>query len=303
MLKRGDSKGLSKFATIFLIMMIVLIVIVFFVVRDVILKGSGERALGKYTLDLEISKVQVVNNNNSLMVVVKRNMGDGNFTGINFVVEDTINKETISTNVSLEELESRTFVLPLGIIDISKIKKLSIYPVLGSGLTEKVGEMEDEYLFGSSNLEVCTPYCPPEYECGDDGCGGECRGGCTEQGYFCSENKCFRTLEEKCLETNLLVTRVENATKGVMDGNFSITLSREGEVEMGGVIFAFMDENESSNVVIDIPGDVPSLVSVNMYVLVLDTHLENPKKVRFMAYFFNNSGKKEVCKPSSPFSF
>ena len=125
MLKRGDSKGLSKFATIFLIMMIVLIVIVFFVVRDVILKGSGERALGKYTMDLEISKVQVVNNNNSLMVVVKRNMGDGNFTGINFVVEDTINKETISTNVSLEELESRTFVLPLGIIDISKIKKLS----------------------------------------------------------------------------------------------------------------------------------------------------------------------------------
>ena len=301
MFNRGDSRGLSKVGAIILIILLVLILAAFFFVKNVVLKGSEERTLGKYTLDLKISQVQVIENN-SLLVMIKRNQGKGEFVGIDFIVEDGKNKEVIRTNDSLQELESRVILLNLHVVNISKAKKISIDPVFKlESKKEVAGNVEDEYTFGSSEPESsgCIPYCPPGAQCGDNGCRGECAGGCTKQGYSCLDHKCIANLETKCLETNITVKEVSH-----VGTNFSITLSRQGgEENISGVKLLFTDETESSNFVIDIEGDITPSEEVTKYVTIMEEHLKNPKKVRTLVYFIDNSGLEQLCELSDQFLF
>jgi len=293
-------RGLSRVGSIILIILIVLILAAYFVVKNVVLKGSEERTLGKYTLNLEISQVQIIENN-SLLVMIKRNQGKGKFVGIDFTIEDGKDKEVIRTNDSLEELESRVVLLNLRVINVSKAKKISIEPVFKLESKKEVsGNIEDEYTFGSSeDSSGCIIYCPAEYQCGDDGCKGECAGGCTEQGHTCIDHKCIADLETKCLETNITINEISN-----IGTNFSVTLSRNGGgEEIGGVKLLFADEIESSNFVADIEGNIAPSESVIKYITILEEHLENPKKVRTMVYFVDDSGIEQLCERSDSFSF
>jgi hypothetical protein len=297
---KENSKGLSRVGAIILIVLIVLILSAYFVVKDVVLKGSEERTLGKYTLDLKISQVQILENN-SLLVMIKRNQGKGQFVGIDFTVEDGKDKEVIRTNDSLQELESRVILLNLHIINVSNAKKISIEPVFKLESKKEVsGNIEDEYTFGSSeDSSGCIVYCPAQYQCGDDGCKGECAGGCTEQGHTCIDHKCIADLETKCLETNITVNEVSN-----IGTNFSVTLSRNGgDEEIKGVKLLFTNELESSNFVTDLEGNIAPSESIIKYITILEEHLENPKKVRTMVYFTDDSGIEQLCESSDNFSF
>ena len=209
MLKKGDNRGISKITLFILVLLIVLILVTYIVVKNVVLKGSGDRSLGKFTLDLKISSVQIVQNN-SLDVVVKRNKGAGQFTGINFIVQDGKTKETIKTNASMAELESRSFILHLNSMNASEVKNLSIDPIFVYESEKEYGQnIKDEYILvpSESNSITCMPSCPEGAECGDDGCGKQCGGGCTQEGYTCIKLKCVATLETKCALTNISVRR------------------------------------------------------------------------------------------------
>jgi hypothetical protein len=283
-----------------MIVLIVLIIVAYFVVKNVVLKGSEERTLGKYTLDLKISQVQIIENN-SLLVMIKRNQGKGDFVGIDFIVEDGKDKEIIRTNDSLEELESRVILLNLHTINVSKAKTISIDPIFKLKSKKEVsGNIEDKYTFGSSeDSSGCIIYCPAEYQCGDNGCNGECAGGCTEQGHTCIAHKCIADLETKCLETNITVKEVSN-----IGTNFSVTLLREGgDEEVRGVKLLFSDEIESSNFVVDTEGNIAPSESVIKYITILEEYLKNPKKVRTLVYFMDDSGIEQLCERSDPFLF
>jgi len=296
MLKKGDNRGISKITLFILVLLIVLILVAYIVIKNVVLKGSGERSLGKFTLDLKISQVQIIQNN-SLDVVVKRNKGVGEFTGINFIVNDGKTTETIKTNVSMAELESRSFTLPLTSMNASEVKNVSIDAIFQYESEKEYGQnIKDEYVMDSSELNsvLCKPSCPEGAECGDDGCGKECNGGCSQEGYTCLEQKCVATLETKCLRTKIVVPHVSNVTT-----NFSVVLSREGgEDEIEGVKLVFTNESQSSNFVIDTPGNIaPSEISTK-YVTILETQLENPSKVRTIVYFLDENEMEQFCEPS-----
>jgi hypothetical protein len=153
---------------------------------------------------LEILQAQKINDS-ALNVKVKRNVGDGEFVGINFVIDDGDNVEVIKTNTSLNELETKNFYIFLIEINASKIKKISIVPVfrLESG-KEVNGDVKDEYTISSaiSGISSCTPNCVGKV-CGSDGCGGSC-GSCSGStpnciNYQCSAQVCTPScLNKQC---------------------------------------------------------------------------------------------------------
>ena len=307
-MKRSDSKGMSRAVTIFLIIFIILLAVTYIVVKNVILKGSEERALGKYTLNLEISKVQKINDS-TLSVTVKRNVGDGTFVGINFIVEDEKKIEIVQVNGSLNELESKNFLLPLTAINSSDVNRVSIEPIFKFGSKTKVGgNIEAKYTINSSNRisSTCIPHCPAEAQCGSDGCDGICGSVC-QQGYICSSYTCIITLEEKCLRANVTVTKVVNITPLADSINynstiFNVTLLRQGgEDIIWGVKLIFTNESESPNLVIDAAGDITPFESVYKSVTILESYLTNPSKIRTIVYFRNESDgeiNQALCDPS-----
>lgn len=296
--KRGDSRGLSKIVTIFMIVFIVFLIVIFFVIKDVVLKGSEDRTLGRYTLDLKISEAQV-RANNSLLVVVKRNAGAGQFVGLNFIINNGSKKEQIAVNGSLDELGSKLFLLKLNLINVSKAKIVSLQPIFQYKSKKlSVGNIEDEYTLGSSGLS-CIPYCVDGAQCGDNGCGGQCAGGCKQDGYICENITCIPDLETKCFGTIIKIWQVNHT-----DDNFTVTLSRqEGGEKMGGIKLVFTNNTEPFGFVADIPGNMTLYENITDGVTILDEYLTNPKNVQTVVYFLNDSGLEDFCTVSHKFLF
>ncbi len=310
MSKRGSKEGFSKTSAIFMFAFVLLLVIAFIVIKNVVVKGNEQSALGKYTLDLEISQVQI-RDNNSLLVIVKRNVGKGDFIGMQFVMDDGKHTETILINETLEELGTKTFLFKMNSTNVSRMKKVSLTPVFEFEIKEgKIGNIQikkgdldnmgDEFVFGASGTISCISYCPSGAECGDDGCGKQCAGGCTQEGYTCINSKCIPTLETKCGRTIVSIKGVSS-----ISNNFSVMLSRSGSGEdvMGGVKLVFTNESGSSNFVIDMEGDISNFQEVVKYVLISEDYLRNPKNVQTIVYFVDSNGIEEVCRPSTKFSF
>jgi hypothetical protein len=185
MIKRGV-RGLSTIVATLLIILLTMVAvgIVWVVVRNVIVQSSEQVSLGKLTLNLEISKVQIINYTD-LNVTLKRNTGEGEFIGIDFIVSDGTNREVIKKNTSLKELEVGVVQLSLTKVNASQIKAISIAPIfqLESG-KEITGDVKYEY-----EPPTCIPSCLNK-QCGNDGCGGNC--GTCVSGQACnSVGLCF----------------------------------------------------------------------------------------------------------------
>jgi len=196
MKKAGDNKrGLSTIVTTLLILLLIFVAIgiIWIVVKKVIVEGSEQVSLGKFTLDLKITQVQTIDNN-TIKVKIKRNQGAGDFVALSFIFDDGTNSEVIKRNSSMKEFEEIPFYLDLNEVNLSNLEKIEIAPVfrLESG-KEVVGPVKDEYVF-SSGISGCEAYCPSGAQCGSDGCGGVC-GTCSEPtpnciNYQCSDEAC-----------------------------------------------------------------------------------------------------------------
>src|SRR3972149_9573180 len=110
----SSTKGLSEVVTTLVIILISLVAIgvVWVVVQNVIQEGSEQVELGQFTLDLQIKAVQV-QDEDVTVVVVKRNPGEGEFVGMNFIFSDGQNSETIRQNVSLNVYDTKSFTFTL----------------------------------------------------------------------------------------------------------------------------------------------------------------------------------------------
>ena len=141
----SSTKGLSDVVTTLVIILISLVAIgvVWVVIQNVIQKGSEQVELGQFTLDLQIKAVQVQDENVTI-VIVKRNPGEGEFVGMNFIFSDGQNSEIIRENTTLQELDQRSFTITLSEINTSNLKTVSVAPIymLESG-KETQGNLAD----------------------------------------------------------------------------------------------------------------------------------------------------------------
>ena len=142
-----NRKGLSAIVATLIIILLVLVAagIIWVVVRSLVQEGAEGIELGKFTLDLEIKRAQI-GNGDVTVVVVRRNPGQGNYIGMNFVFSDGINSEIIRENTTLQELEERSFTFTLTEISTSNLKTISVAPIfeLSSG-KESVGDIADSF--------------------------------------------------------------------------------------------------------------------------------------------------------------
>ena len=125
-----NKRGLSAIVTTLLVILLVLVAvgIVWGVVRNVIVGGAEEISLGKLTLNLEISNVQV--GEDGIDVVVTRNVGAGELKGINFAISDGVNTVAIK-KPSTMVLGSETFSFTNEeFAEIAFVKEITIVPVL-----------------------------------------------------------------------------------------------------------------------------------------------------------------------------
>jgi len=142
-----SKKGLSTIvATLLIILLTLVSVSVVWVVIQNAIKSSSEKVeLGQFTLDLQIKSAKV-ENGNVVVVVVRRNPGQGEFVGMNFVFFDGQNSETIRENISLSEGDTKSFTFTLTQINTSSLKSISVYPIykLSSG-KETIGNIADTF--------------------------------------------------------------------------------------------------------------------------------------------------------------
>ena len=199
-----SKRGLSTIVATLIIILLVLVAvgIIWVVIRNVIQEGSEQISLGKFTLDLQIEQVQI--GENQIEVKIKRNAGAGEFVAIKFVIDDGITTEVIEKNVSLKELEMKTFVLDLQSIRGPNIIKIQIAPVfrLESG-KEIVGNVKDEYIVSSGTASgyTCTDTCLSKgYECGTYNiCGTNINCGSCSGDLVCSGGGCVE--DSTCTDT------------------------------------------------------------------------------------------------------
>ncbi|MDP3992546.1 MAG: hypothetical protein Q8P79_03520 [Nanoarchaeota archaeon] len=141
----SNQRGLSEIVATLLIILLTLVAvaIVWVVVSNIVQRGAEQIELGQFTLDLEIKAVQVQDGGVTI-VVVKRNPGQGEFIGMNFVFSDGQNSETIRQDVSLQQGDQRSFTLALTKISTANLKTVSVYPIyrLSSG-KESIGSVAD----------------------------------------------------------------------------------------------------------------------------------------------------------------
>ena len=142
-----NQKGLSAIVSTLIIILLVLVAvgIIWVVVRSIVQEGAERIELGRFTLDLEIKRVQI-ENGDVTVIVVKRNPGEGNFIGMNFIFSDGTNTEIIRENTTLEETEEKSFTFTLTEISTDNLRTVSVIPIfeLSSG-KESVGDVVDSF--------------------------------------------------------------------------------------------------------------------------------------------------------------
>ena len=150
-MKRGkDRKGLSEIiiTLIMIVLSLVAVGIVWIIVSNVLNQGSEDisSSTGGLYVGAEIKSVNV-ESDGDLLVKVKRSSGEGDVTGINFIVSDGENSKIINISQSIDLLEEKTFTIPkLSLSGIAFVKEVSIAPITtdASG-KENAGEAIDAF--------------------------------------------------------------------------------------------------------------------------------------------------------------
>lgn len=142
--KRGIS---SIIVTIVLIgLALAAIVIVWTVIRGLLSQGVNVLGLGKFTIGLQIDGAHTSGNDS--VVDVTRKAGEGNVSGIIFVISNATEKKTITQGGALNQLETKSFTLNLSEINIVNITQVSIAPVFASATgNPTIGDILDTYKF------------------------------------------------------------------------------------------------------------------------------------------------------------
>ena len=140
-----NKKGLSAVVTnlIIILLVIVAVGVVWVVVSNLINETSGGINLGKITLGMEIKKVVVDGTN--VDVQVERKSGEGNLSGIKFLVYDSEgNSQAFEVATTMGELSTKTFTLEG--YNLNGVVRVEIAPILTlDDGKQKVQDVVNEY--------------------------------------------------------------------------------------------------------------------------------------------------------------
>ncbi len=144
-------RGLSTIIVTLIIVLLSLVAvgIIWVIIRNVIQNNTEEINLGKLTLNTEISNVYLDNSSNNVSLTVKRNVGEGELSGIKFIFSSSSGKEVITEEILLNQLESRRFYFHLSQINVSQLTSIVVIPVMKSDGKEILGSTTSTYNVGS----------------------------------------------------------------------------------------------------------------------------------------------------------
>jgi hypothetical protein len=197
-----NKSGLSMIviSLILILLSLVAIGLVWAVVSGIIGEASDEVGLDSLTISMDITNAYEYNGN--ISVNVKRNVGKGEVARVMFLLSDGEDTESYTSEISIGELESKKFNVPVSELNSTDIEEVSVAAIfLSSGGEETLGGVLDTYTItqsytggtplggdGETNPPLnCTANCTGKV-CGDDGCGGSC--GTCESGLICTNGMC-----------------------------------------------------------------------------------------------------------------
>jgi len=146
-LSKIRKRGLSTVIVtlLFILLSLVAIGIFWVVVRNVLKSGTEQAStgLGQLLVSLELQNVNI-NPNGDIGVSVKRNVGQGDLTGIAFIVSDGTNSPVIKKDTTLQELGTQTFIITASELGSSfgLVKEVSIVPIISLSMGNVVDKEE-----------------------------------------------------------------------------------------------------------------------------------------------------------------
>ena len=196
-----NKRGLSDVVTtvIIIALALVAVAVVWVVVQNLISSNSSQIQSSENFLKLKMNIESVQNNSGKLFVLVKRDVGDGNFNAMKFVViYQNQSSESFVQSASIDQLGLKGFLLNTS-GSIEAVSKVEAYPTL----IDSTGKQIVSTIYSSFEVNgaiksvTCTPSCTNK-ACGDDGCGGSCTNTCnstqTCSGYSCITAGCVTNL-------------------------------------------------------------------------------------------------------------
>ncbi|MDA3836963.1 MAG: hypothetical protein PF542_05040 [Nanoarchaeota archaeon] len=181
-----NKKGLSQIVTTLILILLILVAVggIWAVVNNFITKGAGKIGTDQFTMSLTLKSAKINYTTGMAEVKVRRNAGEGQLTGLKFIVEDTRNSDIYEeTFERFPELAERTFDLNLTFSEflvMNDIYKISIAPMfLGPTGAANVGSvagsisgLNEGVDFGNGTEEIPEPpaptVCVNDSDCGID---------------------------------------------------------------------------------------------------------------------------------------
>ncbi len=195
-----NKRGLStKNSLLIIAIIIVLIVLVLLISFSGKFEKKDNSLIKRVELDLEIKKVKV-QEDSSVKVSVKRDVGQGNLTGIRLVFQDESNYEIVDLNYTLSQEQQVDFQIILKKVSPEKISNVKIFPIVGLETGELViGSLKDEYKIKKrKSSNIITNYneeinyengnnqnINQNYQLNDSGNQTQCTDNCSSLGYEC----------------------------------------------------------------------------------------------------------------------
>ena len=149
-----NKRGLSGVVTTLILILLGLVAVgvVWVVVQNLILESTEQISMGMLTVDLKIENVES-QSDGSIDVRVRRNIGKGELSGINFILSDRENTEVIKKETTMNELGTQTFNLASS----GAVFEISVAPVLKSESGKDIigNELDnEEFNGGKSCLDI-----------------------------------------------------------------------------------------------------------------------------------------------------
>ncbi len=136
-----NKKGMSTIIVTILMIVLVLVAVgvVWGIVQNILTESADDISLGALKISLNIEKVKITDT--GVDVQVKRNAGEANLVGINFIISDGVDTEVFEMETTMSELATKTFSLDYS----GFVKSVEIAPVLQSEAgKEKIGNVVDK---------------------------------------------------------------------------------------------------------------------------------------------------------------
>lgn len=155
-----NRRGISNIiATLLLVLLtLALLSILWVIIRNVTSSAGEGISLGGLTLNLKIQGADVGQNN--ISVLVQRQSGEGDLSGINFVAYDGNVYEIVKVNTTLDVYEGREFILFVDEVILANMETVSVAPIYLSSGTEKIGSITDTYTFQEGDFVSGGEYGP-----------------------------------------------------------------------------------------------------------------------------------------------